>query len=109
MVSRPLRWLTRGLLLQAQQCLNQLTKRIAPYLEIPILIERGAGGRKQHHRLMSRCSGSVARRGGNRVVQCTSGLVRDGVGQSGGKLIGGLADQIGLANAWEERAQAFDP
>src|SRR5437588_997929 len=94
--------------LQSREGLDQRPERVAPYFEVAILVERGAGRRKQHQRLGGRRGGSVARRRGERLVERSGDFVRDGIRQGGGELIGRLADEIGLADTREKRAQAFD-
>src|SRR6266516_6955805 len=94
--------------LQSMQCLDQRSERVAPHFEIAILVERGAGRREQYRRLGGRRGGGIARRRGERLVERSVDLVRHGIGQGDGELIGRLADKIGLADTRKEGSQAFD-
>ena len=77
--------------------------------KLRILVERGAGGRQQHHRLgrrptpphrapPARPRGRACRR--SRTAPCRRACAANSVGR--------LADQVGLADAREEAGQAVD-
>src|SRR5262249_31404260 len=76
--------------------------------EVPVLIERGAGGRKQHHGFIGGRGGSVPCRGNKRFIERSGGLGGGDTRQRVRELIGGLTGPIGLAGSREKSAQAFD-
>ena len=87
---------------------DEVAETIAARFEIGELIVGGAGRRQQHHRLRRRAERRVARRGAKRVLQRAASLEGHFVAERAREFVARRADQIGLGDAREQRAQRLD-
>src|SRR5215475_7215909 len=86
----------------ARQLADEIAKGVAAHLEILELVVGGAGRRQQHHRMFEPRRLGVPRRLGYGTVEgAGDGILRLAL-ERHRKVIGGFADQIGLADAGKE-------
>src|ERR1019366_3919816 len=95
-------------LLRGQQSLDKVAKTIAAFFEIGELIERRAGRRKKHDRLLEIPRKSIARGRRNSGFERTTALIRKRIPDGPREKLARLADQIGLDHFAEQRPQRFD-
>src|SRR5271166_4049503 len=91
-----------------QKVADAHAERVAARFEIGELIERGAGWRQQHYRLLRPRPNGVARRRFSRCVQGPANFEGNGPDQRPGKLFSRLSDKVGLGDPGKERAKRLD-
>src|SRR5262245_25450283 len=84
-----------------RQSLHQRAEGVAPDLEVAVVIEGSAGGRKQHDRLAGIAGGCVTCGRSDGVIEGAAALELHLVLQCRGELLGRLAYQVGFGDARE--------
>src|SRR5271165_6599606 len=83
-------------------------ERVSARLEIGELVERGAGRRQKHDRLLRLGSDGVARRGGGGGFEGAAAFEGNRAVQGAREFFRRLADQIDFGDAPEQRAEGLD-